>query len=435
MERLLSRAKQVAEEAEVFRVSSQEVPVRFEANHLKQIQTKESASVGLRLIKQGRIGFAAASGLSHPETLVDMALETSQFGMPAKFVFPSVTAYPQVEVFDSEVDKITIEEMIELGEHLIAEVRGHTPDIVCEAEVVKAVASVHILNSRGGEVSYRKSLFGLSLEGVVIRDTDMLFVGDSESSCRPVIDFKVVAQRVMRQLELAKNKAAVPTKLMPVVFTPRGVASTLIAPLALAFNGKIVFEGVSPLAKKQGEKVFDKRLSLRDDATLPYRIGSRPCDGEGVPSQCTPLIESGVVSSFLYDLQTAALANTQSTGSGNRTGGGLPSPSPSSLLIGEGDVSFDDMVADIKEGLVVELLIGAEQGNLLSGDFSGNALLAYKVENGEIVGRVKDTMVSGNVYQVLKQLEAVGREARWVGGFLRTPHLYCPSLSVAAKTG
>jgi len=77
--------------------------------------------------------------------------------------------------------------------------------------------------------------------------------------------------------------------------------------------------------------------------------------------------------------------------------------------------------------------MGAEQGNILGGDFSGNVLLGYKVERGKIVGRVKDTMVSGNIYQLLKQITAIGSEPKWVGSFLSTPHLYCPSLSVAAK--
>jgi len=95
-------------------------------------------------------------------------------------------------------------------------------------------------------------------------------------------------------------------------------------------------------------------------------------------------------------------------------------------------------VKDIKEGLVVEQVIGAEQGNLLSGDFGGNVLLGYKVENGEMVGRVKDTMISGNVYQVLKDqvlkgLPGIGRESRWVDGVLQTPPLYCPGISVATK--
>ena len=114
---------------------------------------------------------------------------------------------------------------------------------------------------------------------------------------------------------------------------------------------------------------------------------------------------------------------------------GLPKPSPSSLLVGEGTVPFQDMVKNMQEGLIIDQLIGAEQGNVLNGDFSGNVLLGYKVEGGEITGRVKDTMVSGNIYQVLRQLEAVGQDVRWVGGFIRTPSLYCPSLSVATKAG
>jgi len=91
------------------------------------------------------------------------------------------------------------------------------------------------------------------------------------------------------------------------------------------------------------------------------------------------------------------------------------------------------MLADIKEGLVIEYLMGAGQGNILGGDFSGNVLLGYKVENGKIVGRVKDTMVSGNVYQVLKDIAAIGNDTRWVGSFLSSPSIYCPSLSVAVN--
>ena len=69
----------------------------------------------------------------------------------------------------------------------------------------------------------------------------------------------------------------------------------------------------------------------------------------------------------------------------------------------------------------------------MGGEFAGNVLLRYKVENGKIVGRVKDTMVAGNIYQVLKDITAIGSDARWVGGSLYTPSLYCHSLSVASK--
>jgi PmbA protein len=91
------------------------------------------------------------------------------------------------------------------------------------------------------------------------------------------------------------------------------------------------------------------------------------------------------------------------------------------------------MVQDIKEGLVIEQLMGAEQGNILGGEFSGNVLLGYKIESGKLVGRVKNTMVSGNIYQVLKDIAAFGKESKWVGGWVLTPHILCPNISVASK--
>jgi len=431
MEEILAQAKKVAEEAEVFMFSSEETPVRFEANRLKHIQSKQSRSVALRIIKGGKVGYASTMDGSHD--LVSMAVETAEFGMAARFEFPSPASYPQIEVFDPDVESVPIEKMVKLGAELVTQVTRHTPDIVCEAGVTKTVISVRIINSRGGQTNYRKSVFGLGIEGALIRGTDMLFVGESQSSCHPLLEPKAVVEIVLQQLDLAKDRASVPSRQLPVVFTPRGVASALISPLMVAFNGKIVLEGASPIGNRLGETVFDEKLSLWDDPTLAYRPGSRPGDDEGVPSQCTPLIEQGKVANFLYDLQTAALAHTRSTGNGNRGRGGLPSPSPSAFIIGSGKTTFEEMVQDMKEGLVIEQLMGATQGNILGGDFSGNVLLGYKVESGKIVGRVKDTMVSGNVYQVLKQIIAIGNDARWVGSFLKTPHLYCPSLSVASK--
>ncbi|UCH51085.1 MAG: TldD/PmbA family protein, partial [Chloroflexota bacterium] len=314
MEEILSQAKKIAEQVEVFQVSSKVTPVHFEANLLKQIESKENVSTALRLIKGGKVGFAQANGYIEPETLTEMAAETCPFGMPAKFDFPNPKVYPKIETFDSQIENVNVEEMVTLGEQLISSIRQHTPDILCEASVTKGIISVNIINSQGGETGYSKSFFKLSLEGVLIKDEDMLFVGDSYSSCHPIFDFTPVAEEVIKQLELAKRNVSIPTKQMPVIFTPHGVASSLLAPLVSAFNGKLVFDGASPLKGKSGQQVFDKKFSLWDDATLSYQIASYPSDDEGVPSQRTPLVDNGVVSNFFYDLQTAALANTQSTG-------------------------------------------------------------------------------------------------------------------------
>ncbi|HJX70059.1 MAG TPA: metallopeptidase TldD-related protein [Dehalococcoidia bacterium] len=433
MEEILSLAKKSTQQAEVFLTSYEETPVIFETNRLKQLHTHQSLVVALRIIREGRVGFSTTTSLDDRSSLVSRAIEVSQFGAPARFELPAAKVYPRVETYDPEIEAFTTEQMIDLGESLLAKVRGHTAELICEAGITKGIVSVRLLNSRGGEASYRKSFFGISLEGNLIRDTDMLFVGDSESSCHLISDPGKVADSVINQLELAKRQASISNEHLPVIFTPLGVASALIAPLALAFNGRIVLQGASPLGEKRGERVFDERLSLWDDATISHRPGSRPCDDEGVPSQSTPLIVGGVVGDFLYDLQTAGLAGVQSTGNGERGEGDLPCPSISSLVFGSGDTSFEEMVGGMEKGLVVEQLMGAEQTNVLGGEFSGNVLLGYKVERGEIVGRVKDTVVSGNVYKVLERLIEIGHEARWVRGTIFTPAFCCSNLKIASK--
>ena len=433
MEELLQRAKRVADEAEVFSVSSSETEAIFEANRLKHVQTHQTSGRALRLIKDGRIGFSASNRGDGAKELVDMALEVAPFGAEAKFHLPPLGAYPAVEVYDPAVEAVTEEGMVALGQSLLDEVRSHTPELVCEASVSVSTASVEILNSRGGQAAYTKSVFAVHIEGVLIRGTDMLFVGDADSSCQPLTDGSKLVATTIEQLERARETVPAPAGELPVIFTPRGVAGTLIVPLAVATNGKTVHQGASPLGNRLGEVVFDPGLSIHDDALIDYLPGSRLCDDEGVPSQRTPIIENGVVAGFLYDLQTAALAGARSTGSAARGLGSLPSPSVSSLVVADGDVSFDDMLADIKDGLVVEQLIGAGQGNILGGEFSGNILLGYRVRNGEIVGRVKDTMVSGNIYEVLKDIAAIGRDGEWVAGRLRTPHICCARVSVSSK--
>jgi len=220
---------------------------------------------------------------------------------------------------------------------------------------------------------------------------------------------------------------------MPVIFTSAGVAGGVVMPLTLAFSGRLVHQGQSPLAGRLGEEIYDTRLSVHDDATLPMLPGSRPFDDEGVASRRIPLIEKGTVRSFMYDLQSAGLAKADSTASAHRALTSQPQVSTTSLLIEPGTMTLQEMVSGIEEGLIVEDLIGAGQGNVMSGDFSGNVLLGYKIEKGEIVGRVKDTMVAGNVHQALANVSAIGSEARWVNGAVHTPPLLFERMAVSAQ--
>jgi PmbA protein len=422
-----------AQQAEVFSVQTEETPVRFEANRLKEINSRQTSGAALRVIVDGRIGFASSTKPGDVEELVAAAIETAPFGPEAHLAFPRDGRAPSVEVYDPDVESLPFDDMIEAGQSLIDAVRAVEPELLCDAYVRRGDSTVTIVNTNGGMFTYRATGYSAWVNGTLIRGTDMLFVGDGDASCRAQLDLGAVEASVVSQLENSRRTAEARTAEMPVIFTPLGVASALIGPLTIAFSGRMVHQGQSPLVGSLGKEMYDIRLSVWDDATLAYRPGSRPFDDEGVASRRNALIEKGIVRSFLYDLQTAGLAKAESTGSAERSLAAQPSISTSSLVLDEGEMSFEEMVRSVKEGLIVEELMGAGQGNVMGGDFSGNLLLGYKIDGGEITGRVKDTVVAGNVHQALKRLVAVGTESRWVGGSIRTPALFFESLMVSAK--
>ena len=432
-EELLEKACRVADEAEVYHLRHRDDPVIFEANRVKLVERRESSGVALRIIKDGRVGFSSTTNLEELDGLVRNALEVASLGPKANFQFPSYNNFTPVEVYDSEVEELSAEEMIHVGQTLVDQVREGYPDLVCDANVGKGVTTVTIQNSRGGHASYTKSVFFLFGNGTIVKDTDMLFVSDGAASCRPIRDPSEIITSIRLQLEHSRNIVAAPGAGVPacVVFTPRGVASALLSPLLAGFNGKAVLQGSSPLVGKLGERMMDERFNLWDDPTLPYAPGSRMCDDEGVPTRRVSLVEEGVVRSFLYDLDTAARASTQSTASAHRGLNTTPEPGASIVRVGEGDVSYQAMVNGIQHGLIVERLLGAGQSNIQGGDFKANVLLGFCVENGEITGRVKNTVISGNVYRVLHALEAIEDTAHWVGGSLKTPAVSSFEVSIA----
>ena len=432
-EEILARASSAGDEAEVFHVVSSSTPVHFEASAVKAVDSNEAAGAALRIIKDGRVGFSSSSDLERVDDLVSSAVETAPFGAEAKFQFPGAADYPDVPVYDAAVERVTLEEMVALGQRVVDEVRAYSDDVQVEGSVSRSTSTITMMNSRGGHVAYSRSGFRLGFEGTVIRGEDMLFTFDGESAVRPITDPSDVISSITRQLSWARETATAETRPMTVILMPTAVSSILLGPLLAGLSGKSVYQGTSPLADRLGERIVDERFTLTDDTTIPWVPASRRSDDEGVPSRPLSLIDAGVASAFHYDLQTAGLAGKQSTGSGERGLASLPGPSAGVLLVGEGDVALDDMIADTEEGLVVEALLGAGQSNVLGGDFNANVLLGYKVEHGTVVGRVKNTMISGNVYKALNNIIAVGSERRWMGGGLYAPPIALADVSVAAN--
>ena len=436
-ESLLNAAAAKFDQAEVYRIESESHPVSFESNKLKEIMRRDTSGVALRVIDDGKIGFTSTTDAARESELVDRAATLAPFGAQAEFSFPAPTEYPTVDIVDPAVPQVSQQSMIDTGQGLIERLMDEWPDLLCDARLGWATGKGRIMNSAGIDEEYEQTSYYCSLGAQLIRGTDMLNVWAGYGSSHLFGDDELdrLLQTVRRSLRWSKETAhaTANTGDLPVIFTPRGVGATLLHPLLSGFSGTNVANGSSPLGERWGEKVVDERISVYDNPLISGASGSRPFDDEGVASRKLGLIENGVAGGPLLDLQTAGQLGKTSTGAAGRGLASTPSPSSSVIDIASGDTHFEDMIAGVKEGLVIEELLGAGQGNELGGDFRANVSLGYKIENGEIVGRVKDTMISGNVYNVLSQVEHVGDSSGWVFGSMRSPALQCLGVEVAAK--
>ena len=423
--RLIEKAMEKAQGAQASLGQSESTDVSFENDRLKSAQSSQSTGMSIRIIVDGKLGSSHTTDIDDVDGVVARALEAAEFGSPVHFEFPGPQEGPDVRVYDDAVVPVTKGEMVRIGEEMMTLVKEYNPHILINARTGKSVSSIQFANSSGIAYSTETTNFAVGVGGQWIRGTDILLAGHGFGWKKREIDHVEVARKAIRLFTMAENIAPIKSGDMPVVFTPEGVKVLLLA-LILGFDGKNVFLGSSPLAGKLGEKIADETFALTDNPLLDYANGSGTYDGEGVPHQVTPLIEGGVAKNFLYDLGTAGRAGTKTTGNGIGC-------SPTNLVIKEGDTPFEEMVKSTEEGLLVHNVLGLGQGDPISGEFSVNVQLGYKIEKGDIVGRVKDVMLAGNTYDALKNIAVIGDKAEWAGGSLLTPPIQIARLSVVAK--
>ena len=424
MERALELAMKKAQGAEVSLGRGRSVTASYEDDKLKRVNVSQTTHLGVRVIVQGKLGSAHTTDPQEANATVERAVALAEFGSEAKFDFPGAAPSRQVKTYDPVIEKTTSEELVAAGGQMLELVKAYNPEIKVGAGAGWSVGERRLINSSGLDISDQGSNYGAGVSGMLVRGTDMLFAGYHRGWRRKEIEPRQLAEHAIEQFRLAERTVGLATKAMPVIFSPRA-SYVLLMSLLMGINGKSVLKGDSPLAGRLGEKIASERFSLVDDGTIDYAPASGPWDGEGVPRRRTEIIKGGVLSSFLYDLDTAGKAGTTSTGHG-------PGCGTSNVIIPPGELPLAQMVKGTPEGLLVEHVMGMGQSNIMNGDFSVNLSLAYKIENGEIVGRVKDVMMAGNIYDALKRVEAIGAEPEWTGATCAPPILI-GELSLVAK--
>lgn len=429
---ILEELSAQAEQVEVVEVHSENTSVGFEANRLKSSQVEESRGIALRVVKDGRLGFAASSDLSAMDKLVANLLESAAHGEKIPLAFPGSQPAASVNVFDSHISEMPIPRLAEIGREAIDLILDVEPEAMVNLGLERGVQRLDLRNQAGAEISFERSPFSIFLEVSRVKGDDVLMLFELVGTTVWDEDYLALPRRAASKLKLAKRSAEIRSGRMPVLFAPSG-ALVLAYPLMLGLDGKNVYKGTSPMAEKVGEKLFDDKLTVVDDPTLDGRFGSAPYDDEGIAHQRRVLIESGVLKGFVYDLKTAAQSGVESTGNGSRSLFTQPSPSLTNLVIEAGETPVADMIAGIEEGLLVDSALGLGQGNVISGAFSNSLGLAYKIEKGEVVGRVKDVSIAGNAYDLLQSVAAVSQETEWIYNDLHLPYILLEEMNVVAK--
>jgi PmbA protein len=392
--------------AEVYQVSSQSQPVFFEGNRLKQLESSQSMGTALRLWQDHRPGLAVAYGKIEPELLIDKAIALSQLNAPEIIEL----APPRQVTYDLTGVGASVQDLIAYGDRAITRLREEYPELICSAELEFEQESITLLNSQGLYCHYYESGLSYSLGAELIRGEDFLGIFDGDYS-KEQLNLDPLIEGIIRRLDWAKYNVDPPLGNIPVILTAN-VATLLWETVSSALNAKRVKEKSSPWSNLEQELVVSEQISLSQQPELqPYDC---PFDDEGMATQKLNLITQGVLNQFYCDRAIARELNLKPTGNGFRPAlDSYPSPSLVNLIVASGKDSLDELIIKLDNGIIVDQILGG--GADISGDFSVNVDLGYRVVNGNITGRVKDTAIAGNVYQILKQIIALGNDSIWNG--------------------
>ncbi len=194
---------------------------------------------------------------------------------------------------------------------------------------------------------------------------------------------------------------------MQVLFLPPTLYA-LIRRLSEGTNAKNVYEKTSPLKDRLGKRVLSERLTISNHPLNDQVPGARAFDDEGTPCQNLPLFQVGVLKNFYCDLCYGNKLGVPPTGNGFRADiTAKPVPTLEHLTIEPGDKSLAELIGMMKKGIIVGGAMGAHSGNILNGEYSIGLAPGIYVEEGEIAGRVKDAMVTGNVYETMQDVVAI----------------------------
>ena len=396
-------------EYEISASSGDSFEVKVLEGEIISYSVNDYTSVSFKVKKNGKMGYSSTTALEEDgiPALVSAALENASINEnpDEQFIFKGAESYPHPKVYGEELDGITAEEKIEIAKKLEIKAKQADPRIkkVEESEVVSGGSTEIKKNSHGLDLAETSNYIFAVVVPIAEEDGKMNSgFGICGGFDRAALDLdKAVADGVRDAVDFC-GAGSMKSATQRVIFRNSAFCD-MISTFSGIFSSENAQKGLSLLAGREGEKIASDCVSFTDDSTIDYAFGSRSFDSEGVPGQRTEVVENGVLKTLLYNLKTANKAGVKSTG--NASGGGV---SVTNFSLKPGAPTLDQLCEKVAEGFMITDVSGLHAGaNAVTGDFSLMAK-GYKIEGGKKGTPVTGVTVSGNFYELLKNVEAVG---------------------------
>ena len=421
---------------EIYLAQVDSTSIEVKNQQIECFTTAESRGLGLRVLKDNRLGFSYATECTEEacEKVVERALTSASHASPDPCNgFPAMTGpLPNLNLFDNagyaepkdaKIEKLNmIEDTARSYDKRITKVR--------KASYYEQKVEKRLINSNGVILSHKDTLFSASI----------MVVAEEKKDSQTGWDFAFSRHYQALETDLLGTSAAiqalgllgaqsVPSLKEPVVLD-RGVSYQFLALLAQSMLAESVQKNKSLLSGKLHKKIFSDSITIIDDGLYPLGMATAPFDGEGVARQSTPLVEDGVLVQFLYDTYSAKKDSTHSTGNASR-GSFMTTPvvGYSNLFIREGKMDPADMIAGIDTGFFVQEVMGMHTANPITGDFS-LGVTGFLIKNGKKVTPVTGLAIAGNIITLFNNVLQVGSDLRFYGK-VGSPTLLIDSMEIS----
>ena len=407
---------------------SESFPISFANNRFYSMSEKFSSGCGMRVCVGGKIGFSFSNNKNKLLETAQTAVSLAKFSEIQAINLPEL---PQniIEPVTFVEDTISEENEIETAEKAISSIKQQFDEALSDVRINSGKGSRRIVNSKGLDYSSKYSFYSASVSTErILEDKSRISVWEAVSSIKKE-NYDHLCSDIIQTHIFSQTITKVKPGKVPIIFTPHAFSS-LISILLNQLSGGSHYKKISPFTGKIGEKLFSDNLTITDNPLLDNSYHSFALDDEGVISRKKDIISSGIIREIITDLKYSSLLGISPSGNSSRSYSSLPSPSFSNVIIAPGQSSLSELMQSVKNGILVDQMIGLGQSNTITGDFSCNLSLAFSFDKNGIQGRIKDCMLSGNLYQLLNRDLLFSNETKQTGNF-KCPYVMFSSMDLS----